>query len=217
MNMADEIPKKKRVRVSMTKGQLAEGLGRELLELSNTWLRDGKLEVRELEELKAWLANAPSDSIPAIRFLREEVERYIADGQVHDWELSRLQAALIRVLPQKERGEAKNARSDAARIEWVKRAPERQEAQRASAEHWREVHERYASVWAHEPATEAQLDFIRDLGGDLSPSASKLEASETINRLLGREITPTSLTKNSGCLPLLVIGLAAAAGVAYFV
>lgn len=198
---------KKGARIALTKTQAAEGLGRELIELSRTWLADGKFDARELDELKAWLAKVPADSIPAIRFLKEEVHRYIADGEIYDWELSRLQAALIRVIPLKEREEAKTARSEAARIEWEQRAPEREAAQRASTVRSRELRERYAAIWATEPATEAQLDFIRDLGGNLPSSASKLEASEMIDRLLGREVTPSSSSMSSGCLSVVVFGV----------
>ena len=212
--MSDDTAKKKAVRVALTKTHAAEGLGRELIELSRTLLADGKFELRELEELKAWLAKVPDDSIPAIRFLKEEIQRYVADGEIYDWELSRLQAALIRVIPPKDREDAKMARNEAARVEWAQRAPEREAAQRASAECSHALRERYADVWAKEPATEAQLDFIRDLGGDLSPSATKLEALEMIDRLLGREVAPSRAT--SGCLSVVVFCVILVAGVAYF-
>ncbi len=201
--MSDNPEKPKSVRVALTKTQAAEGLGRELIELSRGWLEDGKLEAHELDELRAWLAKAPPDSIPAIQFIKEEVQRYIEDGEVCDWELCRLQAALIRVIPPKERAEAKAAREAVARVEWEKRAPEREAAKRASAERSRELRERYAEIWAEEPATEAQLEFIRSLGGSLSSSASKLEASELIDRLLGRESSTARSGSLSGCLPMI--------------
>lgn len=203
--MADQHPKKSSARVALTKAQATEGLGRELIEMSRAWLADGKFDAQELEQLRAWLQKVPADSVPAMRFLKEEVQRYVADGEIHDWELDRLHAALMRVIPPKEREEAKNARSEAARVLWEKRAPERESARRAAAERSQELRERYAGIWTKESATDAQLEFIRELGGTLPKSASKLEASETIDRLLGREVVSASSTKRSGCLPTIVV------------
>jgi hypothetical protein len=215
--MNDDIPKKKGARVALTKTEAEEGFGLELIELSRTWLADGKFDIHELDELKAWLAKVPDDGIPAIRFLKEEVQRYFDDGEIYSWKLSRLQASLIRVIPPKDREEAKCARSEAARIEWEKRAPERDAARRASVEQFREARERHADEWAEEPATEAQLEYIRDLGGSLTESASKLEASEKIDQLLGRKAEPSSSRGNFGCAWVVAFGVIVAAGVASLV
>ena len=146
--MSEEVQKKKGARVALTKKQAAEGLGVELVNLSRRWLADGKFEPKECEVLRAWLAKVPSDSLPAIRFLKEEVERCLVVGGVCVWDLVRIQNALIRVIPQKEREEAKAARNEVARVEWEKQEPERKAARQASAECSRALRERYADVWA---------------------------------------------------------------------
>lgn len=214
--MNDEIPKKRGARVALTKKEAAEDLGRELIRLSREWLADGRLDERELDELKVWLAKIPDDALPAIRFLKEEVERYLADGVIYEWELLRLQAALIRILPPEERAEAKAAKDEAARKAYELAAPERKARQirnqEASAVRSRALRERYADEWANEPATDAQLEYIRDLGGSISPSASKLQASDTIDRLLGNKASPLSF----GCMAVIVVGLVVWVGVTYF-
>jgi hypothetical protein len=64
---------------------------------------------------------------------------------------------------------------------------------------------------ANEPATESQLAYIRSLGGNLSPSASKLKALELISRLLGHEVKSSP----SGCLAIILVGLVACSGITY--
>ncbi len=210
--------KRKGTRVALTKKEAAEGLGLELINLSRTWLADGKLVRSELDELRAWLARVPPNSIPALRFIKEEVERCVGDGDVGDRELSKVQKALIRVIPPKERGVAKTARDAASMAEWERLAPEREAArqkwQRASAEKWRALRERYADEWAGEPATDAQLALIRELGGTVPDLASKLEASDTIERLLSARGSAGSST---GCLPLVAVFAVAATAAAFLV
>ena len=185
--MGDDTTKKKGVRLTMTKSQAEEGLGRELVELSRNWLEDGKLEPHELEQLRAWLAKVPPDSIPAIRFVKEEVERCVAVGLADEWAATRIQGALIRVLPLADREVAKVARDKVGLAEWEKLAPEREARRRASAERSKTLRERYAEQWAGESATEDQIEFIRDLGENIPSNVSKLEASNEITKLLARK------------------------------
>lgn len=213
-DMSDDAPKKKAVRVALTKTQAAQGLGRELIELSRGWLADGKFDPRELKELKTWLSNVPDESLPAIRFLKEEVQRYIENGEIYDWELARLHAALIRVIPPKDREQANAARNEISRVECEQGAPEREAARHRSAEQSREIRERHSERWAKKPATEAQLEFIRNLGGQLPLGASMLEASEMIDRLLGNEVTPAGAS--SGCASVLVVALFLGGAIAYW-
>jgi hypothetical protein len=205
--MTDGNTEKKGARVALSKTQAASGPGKELVELSKGWLADGKFEAGELAQLKAWLARTSPDSLPAAQFLREEVDRsIIASGYLPN-QLLKIQSALFRVIPKRERAEAKEAQQKVIQQEWEQRAPEREAAREASAEHSRRLRERYAGVWAHEPATDAQLEFIRSLGGSLPDTASKLEASDTINRLLGRTSTRSTPASRSTLIPLAVIGL----------
>jgi head-tail adaptor len=260
----DDLPQKKTPdRAVLTKSEATGELGRELINLIRGWLAGGKFERQGLEELEAWLAKAPQDSLAAIHFLREQVTRAMADGNVQDWHLRHLHDALLRVLPPKERDVAKAERIQLNQSNWLREQSERasrEQSERATQEHnaetmahepasvaqlnyiddlgghlpasssqleaseliqklkderWRAYREDNAESWAHEPATERQLGLIRQLGGNLQASSSKLEASALIDKLMHRERTPLkSLTKKgSGCLVLLslilVVGLIA--------
>jgi hypothetical protein len=213
--MNDDTSKKKGGRVALSKNQASEGLGRELVELSSKWLADGKFDSNELEELTAWLAKVPVDSLPAIRFLKEEVERFISAGEISEWELSRLQNAVIRVIPQRERQEAKSARAEFDRVNSEIRAREREKNRQEKDEYWRGLRKQYASDWENESASDAQLDFIRDLGGKVSSEISKLEAAELIDDLLNKNAPAANIKSGSGCFSVMVVFLIVATGFLY--
>lgn len=211
--MSEETPKPRPVRVALTQKQAGEALGVELISLSGKWLADGKFDGMELTELQMWLAKVPDDTIPAIRYLKEEVERYLEDGEILPWELARLQAALMRVIPPDQRAAAKAARdahaaSEAALMREVKAAT-RDEDREA---YWHAVRARNRNNWTADPATKAQRDYIRDLGGRLPAGATKLEASEVLDRLLGNEAIDTDQARTaiSGCM---IFALLIAAGI----
>jgi hypothetical protein len=189
--MSDEPKGSKPARVALTKTQAAEGLGLELVKLASGWLEDGKLSESELEALKDWLKRCPTESIPAVRFLREEVQHYFADGRLEDWKLDRLFSSLARVIPPAERAGANEARKKSRKAQEKAERPAR-EAKRAAAfkesrAYWLTMQQRYGEEWAGEPASEAQLEYIRELGGSLPERASKLDASRMIDSLLSRE------------------------------
>jgi hypothetical protein len=209
--MNGDTPQKKSVRVALTKDQGAEGLGRALVDLSRAWIAGGEFRQEDLEKLKAWLATVKSDSLPAIQFLKDVIRHYPANRALQEWELRHIQVDLIRVLPKKEREEAKAAYQTLVHAAWAQHAPEREAARLASAEHSRDLRKRYAHEWARQPATEEQLDFILRLGGNLPAAASKLEASDMINRLLGR-----SVKTKSGCFSMFVLLVVFGFGAAYF-
>jgi hypothetical protein len=215
--MSDGNPNKRGVRVALTKNEASAGPGKELVELSKGWLADGRFESKELEELRAWLAGAPDDTLPAIQFLKKEVERRVFDGGYLPNQLADIQNALLRVIPKKDRDEAKRTRNAGALEEWERSAPEREVARAIAIQDRRErsgrLRDRYANVWANEPATDAQLKFIRDLGGNLPATATKLEASDAIQALLGRESAPSGTHVWGRILAFVVLGVMILIGV----
>jgi hypothetical protein len=195
--MSEEKPRPRPTRVALTQKQAAEALGVELIELSGKWLADGKFDGLELTELQMWLAKVPEDTIPAIRFLKEEVARYLEDGEILPWELARLQAALMRIIPPDQRAVAKAARdahaaSEAELMHEVREAARNEDR----AAYWQAVRARNKDNWTADPATKAQRDYIRDLGGSLPRGATKLDASQVLDRLLANEDTGR---KGIGC------------------
>jgi hypothetical protein len=176
-------PKNGPKRVALTVRQAADGFGRALCENANNLLADGKLDTAEAAALEEWLEACGDTELPALNYLREEVRRFAADGQLLPWELGRLQLALERILPPADRAIAKAARKK-AEAEYTAREglePEQtREAKRIQSERKRES----GSI---ETVTKAQMKFIEDLGGAISMSASKDDASELISRLLAEQ------------------------------
>jgi len=177
---SDPAPSQGRKRVVLTAKEAAEGFGRALAENTNNLLSDGKLDAREAAALKQWLEACGESDLPALNYLREEVQRYAADGEILPWELGRLQLALERILPPTDRAIAKAARIRAeAQIE----ANEAAESE-ASRETRRQNLERRRAPKTDDSATMAQVKFIEDLGGTIPTGTTKDEASELIGRLL---------------------------------
>ncbi|MCK9420624.1 MAG: hypothetical protein M0R70_14730 [Nitrospirae bacterium] len=156
-----EIKAGNRSPVTLTKKGLGTSEGQALLELLERTLSDGRLTDQEVKLLEAWLAtNVSNTTLPGIHFLREEVEGILADGAVSDGEVILLQKAILRVLPitERERAKAKIADADAA----------------ASDARFAEANK----------ATDKQIKYIRDLGGSCPVDATKIGASEIIEKLL---------------------------------
>ncbi|MDP3070964.1 MAG: hypothetical protein Q8N18_11790 [Opitutaceae bacterium] len=177
---SDPAPSHGRKRVVLTAKEAAEGFGRTLAENTNNLLADGKLDAREAVALKQWLEACGESDLPALNYLREEVQRYAADGEILPWELGRLQLALERILPPADRAIAKAARNKAeAQME----ASEATESE-ASRETRRQDFERRRAPATDDSATMAQVKFIEDLGGTIPTGTTKHQASELIGRLL---------------------------------
>lgn len=189
-----ELPESKRKRhmpsknerVSMTKKQSTESAGIELIELCRDWMEDGKLDERELAELRQWLFDVPDDALPAIRYLKEEIRQVLADGRVDEWEMDRIHLALLRTLPKEEREAADSARNIIRRGKLDEQEAIREGMRRDRDEYWKNERKKNQKLWSQQPATEAQIDFIIDLGGSPARRLSKLDASFTIDRLLGK-------------------------------
>ena len=169
-----------RKRVTLTAKQAAEGFGKALCEVANNLLADGKLTKEEVAAMSQWLDTCEDPGLSAFTYLREEMQRYAADGIIHAWELGRLQMALERILPASDRAIAKEARKK-AETEAAARDEAATESERESE---RLNFEKRQAVQKSEKPTEAQLKFIADLGGSLPLNATKQNASELIGQLL---------------------------------
>jgi hypothetical protein len=154
-----------RRRVSLTKRQLAEEQGAELLSILCAVTADGKLADDEVSKLGDWLLKNQSLEYPAVGMLLEVLARVLADGAVSEEERLELHLAIEKTLPVTERAHAKQRRAE----------------QETDVSYAREP------SWRSDPATEAQRNFIRSLGGTLRSGASKGEASDIIESRLGNQ------------------------------
>jgi hypothetical protein len=122
------MPPKKQ-RVSLTKAQIQEGAGAELLTLCQTITADGVLTAAELTELRAWLKTNRSSDLPAIGFLVTTLERILADGKITKDEQKELYNAIEKVLPPEGRRDAVTQRK-AVEAEEKAQARQQREAQK---------------------------------------------------------------------------------------
>lgn len=161
-------------RVKLNDDDLATEAGLGLLALLEQITADGTVTKDEVRELGAWLESvAATATVPGLHCLREEVAGILADNRITEPELRVLRDAVLRVLPAKARKKA-DARFYAAR-------------QRATIE--RELAHGYDRAQP-QPATEAQLAYIRDLGGAIPEGLDTGSASTLITTLL--ETRPTA-------------------------
>ena len=128
------LPPHRTRRISLTKSQLRTELGAELLSLCESVTADGRLAPEEAEGLREWLDEADAVDLPAASYLREVVERVLADGKVTPDECREVYRAIEAVLPPEVRRQAAAARKEieATQREEAKaaREQEREERQR---------------------------------------------------------------------------------------
>jgi hypothetical protein len=106
------LPPHRTRRISLTKSQLRTELGAELLSLCESVTVDGKLAPEEAQGLREWLAEAGATDLPAASYLREVVERVLADGQITQEECREVYRAVETVLPPEVRRQATAARKE---------------------------------------------------------------------------------------------------------
>lgn len=172
-------------RVALTKAQLSTSEGKALVDLCLEIGIDGLLADDELVRLGLFLRRC-QEQIPAIVHLRNLVIDALADGSITDPERDLLHRQIERVLPPIERERLKAARKQVEqRAAEARRREREEEAERRRAEQEAE-YERF-----NQPS-EAQLRYIRGLGGALPDGATKEDASRLIDRLLNTNgsITP---------------------------
>lgn len=182
-----------RRRVSLTKRQLAEEQGSNLLSILCEVTADGKLSDEEVSNLGDWLLKNKTLEYPAVGLLLEVLARVLADGAVSDEERLELHLAIEKTLPVTERAHAKQKRADQAAAEAPPFRDTRREGGITRSDIESGVIEmdvsfaREEAPWRSDPATDAQRKFLRSLGGTLRSGASKGEASDTIDSLLGNK------------------------------
>jgi hypothetical protein len=183
-------------RSSLTKRQLAEKGGAELLQILCAIGEDGKVTDDEIVDFKAWLNEHRHSDIPAISTLSETVDRILADCMVTEDERLELILAIERVLPVAERRMVRKARlgepTSASPDDRVLTLQDLKETSRRTAKEQKEAAEDDETGpepydWRIDPATDRQRDYIKALGGRLPINATKGEASNLIESLLGNK------------------------------
>jgi hypothetical protein len=145
-------------RVTLTKSQASSKVGTKMIEALELILDDGKITPKEVLALKDWLRRAAKYSdLYAIKFLQEEVDAILADGEITEEETRSLAYAALRVLPADRR-------------------------ERISEKIDRVIYGGHIDM--DDLATDRQRSFIQELGGRLSHDATKEEASHLIESLL---------------------------------
>ena len=97
-------------KVALTRAQIEEGVGAELLSLLVGIAEDGKLAKDELVQLGLWLHRNRGGSLPGIAFLDATMTRILADGRISSAEQDELLGAIEKVLPIAWRKPARAAR-----------------------------------------------------------------------------------------------------------
>lgn len=126
------LPPHRTRRISLSKAQLRTELGAELLSLCESVTADGKIAPEEAQGLREWLDDADAADLPAATYLREVVERALADGTVTTDECREVYRAVEAVLPPEVRRQARAVRRDveATERDQVNAAREREREER---------------------------------------------------------------------------------------
>ena len=150
----------KGTRVALTTAQCASPIGQELINLLSEIVHDGfdtdgLVTEDGVQRLNAWLDGKADTDIPAIKFLLQISDRILRTGKVTTAKAFEMQRAIERVLPMNIRDGFQENRH---------------------------------GVWLHSSlkpkATEAQLEYIRGLGGTPPLGLNSSEASLLIEQLL---------------------------------
>ena len=158
------------MRVFLTKPELESQAGKQLLEMTIRIASDGKIDLSEIKELRKWLKeNNATDSVVAIAYLRDIMDRITADGVVERDELLELHLAIERVIPTTHRLAVVEARKtrEAARRE-RRRELHRLEKEKQRAERKREREEDYlrSRRLRHSFAKVSGVTFANDDGSE---------------------------------------------------
>lgn len=157
----------KGARIALSREQRESPTGKQLIALLDEIVRDGAstdgiITEDGVRRLNGWLDKQAGSDILAISFLLQISDRILRKGKVTTARAFEMQFAIERVLPASIREEFKKVRQDA---------------------------------WVHSPlkpkASQAQLEYIRSLGGNPLPGLNTSEASLLIESLL-QHATPAS-------------------------
>ena len=168
--------------MTLNKTHLSTVQGQNLVKILLYIGQDGEISDHEIRKLHEWLKAAPQD-IPAVRHILELIGDALRDGFICEEERKIIHKQLERVLPPTERERLTMARKA--------REAEKKKEEKVTRERAREEQrERDRQEW-NKPS-EAQIRYIKNLGGILPEGATRGEASILIDRLLhsGASITP---------------------------
>ncbi len=90
-------------RVYLTQPELQTETGQQLLDLVVRIALDGKLDLEEIKELRRWLKQNSTSSLPSVAFLHDIMTRITADKVIDRDELLELHLAIERVIPKSHR------------------------------------------------------------------------------------------------------------------
>jgi len=177
----------KKRRLSLTKRQLEEECGMQMLNLLSRITADGVLSDDEIKELADWLLQHQGHDLPAIAYLIDVVHGILADGRISDSERVDLFFAIEKVLPPTERRTAREARvhADATSTESLPKIG-RDDLKKMTTTDKLPKGPSDAG-WRADPMTEAQRAFIKSMNGSIRNGATKGEASDMIESLLGNK------------------------------
>lgn len=158
------------MRVYLTTPELETEVGQQLLEMTVRIATDGRIDLPEIKELRKWLrSNKENESMVAIGYLHNIMDRITADGVIDRDELFELHLAIERVIPAAHRTQVVQARKkrEAARTERLKetrrieKQKEEEEFKQAKAEEYA-----YRMRLRHTFAKVAGVSFPNDDGSE---------------------------------------------------
>lgn len=172
------------MRVSLTKKNLATETGNALLQMAIRIASDGKIDLDEIKELRRWLrSNNEGNTIAAVAYLHDIMQRITADGVVDRDELLELQLAIERVIPVEHRAPVITARKqrEAARLARVKEQ-QRKQQEKDKEERKRLREEEYAKAMRirHTFAKVAGVSFANDNGSERQSIIKKCKPGEIL-------------------------------------
>ena len=159
-----DIPGSKRL--TLTKAQLSSPEGQAIVRKLEEFSGDGFLDLKEAKQLLAWSQVDGRHEFPAMRELRDLLVDILADGKLDKSEESELFRLVKRIVPPDLRREINQVRRESLAEE---REDEREERRLVGG-----------------LASDAQLNYIRDLGGNPSPNLRKFAASTLIDELVSK-------------------------------
>lgn len=171
-------------------GSAPEETAQRLLTVLRGITADGRIPANRKRQLADWLADARRAESAGADFLPETLHEIVAAGTVSESDFIDVYCALERRLPVSARRLSEEAHRQNLPVptpsgpvtgeNWTKPANEETAADRAPPD----------QGWHEEPMSDAQLEFIKRFRGSISPTATKGEAANLIDRLL-RELRPT--------------------------
>jgi len=164
------------MRLTLTKKEVESEVGEKLRDYLWWIAEDGYVSDEEIKHMQGWLnASEGVSHIAAFHYLKELVNGVLLDGVIDEPERVEIHRAILRVLPKDYREHA-NSRKNL--LEKDRKASVAIEEGRKAIQKTKQ-----------NLATDRQIAYLKDLGGDLSQNMTKVEASKQITKLTQRTAT----------------------------